>query len=64
MCQELNHVTNVYEIKLIEAGDRIIVSFGIGEHIPISKGVKIVNQLLGLDLLYMVSGGRMVLVVK
>lgn len=36
----------------------------IEEHIPISEGVKAVNQLLGLDPLYMACEGRMVLVVK
>lgn len=36
----------------------------IEEYIPISEGVKVVNQLLGLDPLYMACEGRMVLVVK
>lgn len=36
----------------------------IEESIPISEGVKVVNQLLGLDPLYMACEGRMVLVVK
>lgn len=36
----------------------------IEEHIPISEGVIVVNQLLGLDPLYMACEGRMVLVVK
>jgi hydrogenase expression/formation protein HypE len=36
----------------------------IEEHIPISEGVRVVNQLLGLDPLYMACEGRMVLVVK
>ena len=38
--------------------------FIIEEHISISEGVKVVNQLLGLDPLYMACEGRMVLVVK
>jgi hydrogenase expression/formation protein HypE len=130
----IGSITNGYEIKPIEAGDRIIVSGGIGEHgttiamkrydikvkgnfrsdcaplysfigalkehfasikimrdptrgglvtvlhefsklcglgihlieeqVPINEGVKVVNQLLGLDPLYMACEGRMVLVVK
>jgi hydrogenase expression/formation protein HypE len=36
----------------------------IEEHIPISEGVRVVNQLLGLEPLYMACEGRMVLVVK
>lgn len=36
----------------------------IEDHIPISGGVKVVNQLLGLDPLYMACEGRMVIVVK
>ena len=36
----------------------------IEEHIPISESVKVANQLLGLDPLYMACEGRMVLVVK
>lgn len=43
--------------------------YGLGIHlieedIPISEGVRVVNQLLGLDPLYMACEGRMVLVVK
>lgn len=127
-------ITNGYEIKPIEAGDRIIVTGGIAEHgttiaierydikvkgnfrsdcealnpfievlkehfnsikimrdptrgglatvlhefselcglgihlieenIPISEGVKVINQLLGFDPLYIACEGRMVLVVK
>jgi len=34
------------------------------EHIPISEGVRVVNQLLGLDPLYMACEGRIVIVVK
>jgi hydrogenase expression/formation protein HypE len=130
----IGRVVNEYNIKPIEAGDRIIVTGGIGEHgttialqrydikvkgdfssdcaslhtftqelreyftsikimrdptrgglatvlyefsylcglgihlieedIPISEGVRVVNQLLGLDPLYMACEGRMVLVVK
>ncbi len=36
----------------------------IEEQIPINEGVKVVNQLLGLDPLYMACEGRMVMVVK
>lgn len=130
----IGYITNGYEVKTIESGDRIIVTGGIGEHgttiaverynikvkgnfksdcatvypfieklkehftyikimrdptrgglatvlhefsslcklgihlieeeIPISESVNAINNLLGLDPLYMACEGRMVLVVK
>lgn len=130
----IGYITNEYEVKSIEAGDKIIVTGGIGEHgttiaverydlkvkgdfksdcaalvpfieklkeyfssikimrdptrgglatvlhefsslcklgiclieddIPISESVRAINNLLGLDPLYMACEGRMVLVVK
>lgn len=130
----IGYIINEYEVKPIEAGDKIIVTGGIGEHgttiaveryglkvkgdfksdcadlfpfieklkdhfssikimrdatrgglatvlhefsslcqlgihlieddIPVSRGVKAINKLLGLEPLYLACEGRMVLVVK